>query len=62
MWNLKIDYKWTYLQNRNRLRDFDSKLMITKEEGWQGMDWVLGIGIGTLYMERLMIGHWGTAV
>ena len=32
MWNLKKWYKWTYLQNRNRLTDFENKIMVTKEE------------------------------
>ena len=32
MWNLKKWYKWTYLQNRNRLMDIENKLMVTKEE------------------------------
>ena len=32
MWNLKKWYKWTYLQNRNRLTDFKNKLMVTKGE------------------------------
>ena len=27
MWNLKKWYKWTYLQNRNRLADIENKLM-----------------------------------
>ena len=25
MWNLKNGYKWTYLQNRKRLTDFENK-------------------------------------
>ena len=31
MWNLifKKWYKWTYLQNRNRLTDIENKLMVT---------------------------------
>ena len=33
MWNLKKWYKWTYLQNRNRLADIENKLMVTKGEG-----------------------------
>ena len=28
----KIWYKWTYLQNRNRLTDIEDKLMVTKGE------------------------------
>ena len=44
-WNLRKGYKWTYLQNRNRLKDFE-KLMLTKrDKGQPGvgrMDWSLG--------------------
>ena len=29
-------YKWTYLQNRNRLTDIENKLMVTKGEGGEG--------------------------
>ena len=32
MWNLKKLYKWTYLQNRNKLTDSGNKLIITKGE------------------------------
>ena len=32
MLNLKKGYKWTYLQNRNRLPDIKNKVMVTKEE------------------------------
>ena len=32
MWNLKKWYKWTYLQNRNRVTDVGKKLMVTKGE------------------------------
>ena len=30
MWNLKKGYKWTYLQNRNRVTDVENKLMVTR--------------------------------
>ena len=30
MWNLKKWYKWTYLQNRNRVTDVENKLMVTR--------------------------------
>ena len=55
MWNIrKGGYKLTYLQNRNRLTDFE-KLMVTKGDMWWGvgeMDWAFGIGMCTLtYME-----------
>ena len=32
MWNLKIWYKWTYLQNRNRVTDVENKLTVTRGE------------------------------
>ena len=32
MWNLKKWDKGTYLQNRNRLRDVENKLMVTERE------------------------------
>ena len=42
MRNLKIGYKWTYLQNRNRLTDLE-KIMVTKGDRWEcrwgGEDW-----------------------
>ena len=31
MWNLQKGYKWTYLQNRNRVIDVKNKLMVTGE-------------------------------
>ena len=41
MWNLKKWYKWTYLQNRNRLTDIENKLTVTKGdsgEEWRGRE------------------------
>ena len=32
MWNLKKWYKWTYLQNRNRVTNVENKLMVTRGE------------------------------
>ena len=29
MWDLKKGYKWTYLQNQNRVTDIENKLMVT---------------------------------
>ena len=34
MWNLKKWYKWTCLQNRNRLTDIENRLMVSREESW----------------------------
>ena len=39
MWNLRKWYKWTYLQNRNRLTDIENKFMATKaERGGRGIN------------------------
>ena len=40
MWNLKKKkwYKWTYLQNRNRLTDIENKHMVTKVERGEGIN------------------------
>ena len=45
MWNLKEGYKWAYLQNRNRLVDFENKHGYQMGQVGGGMDWGLGIGI-----------------
>ena len=34
--SFKKGYKWTYLQNRNRLTDIEIKLMITKQDEGKG--------------------------
>ena len=43
MWYLKKGYKWTYLQNRNRVTNVINKLMVTRGEGGKdklgGQDW-----------------------
>ena len=36
MWNLKNWYKWTYLQNRNRVTDVENNLMVTGGKGGEG--------------------------
>ena len=36
MWNIKQVYKSMYLQNRNKLTDIESKLMVTKGESRGG--------------------------
>ena len=36
----KIWYRWTYLQNRNRLTDIENRFVVDKgEEGGIGLDW-----------------------
>ena len=62
MWNLKKGYQWTYLQNRNRLTDFANKLVVTKEDRWQGRD-RLGVWDWHMYTEVYrMTGQRGCAV
>ena len=36
MWNLKKWYKWTYLQNRNRVTDVENKLIVTRGRRGEG--------------------------
>ena len=38
MWNLKKWYKWTYLQNRNRLTDIENKLIVARGDSGSGRD------------------------
>ena len=39
MWNLKKKrYKWTYLQNRNRVTEVENKLMVLPREERRGRD------------------------
>ena len=41
---LKKWYKWTYLQNRNRLTDIENKSMVTEgERGVEGINEALGL-------------------
>ena len=45
MWNLKIQHKWTCLQNRNWLRDPENRTVVSKgEREGRGMDWEFGVG------------------
>ena len=48
MWNLEKWYKWTYLQNRNRVTDVKNKLMVTKGERGGRINWEIGIDVYTL--------------
>ena len=42
--NLKKWYKWTFLQNKNRLTDIKNRLVVAKGEGGGGgMEWEFGI-------------------
>ena len=42
-------YKWTYLQNKNRLTDLENKLMVTKGEKLYVGECKLGVWDGHIY-------------
>ena len=42
-WNLKKQYKWTYLTKRNRVTDVENELMVTSEGGRKGQIGRLGL-------------------
>ena len=58
MWNRKKGYKWTYLQNRNRLKDIENKLMVTKGDSSGGgvvvaeINYEFGINMYTLQYTK----------
>ena len=59
--NLKTWYKLSYLQNRNKLTDFENKLMVNKGKVW-GRD---GLVVRNWHMHAIvygMDGQWGPAV
>ena len=44
MWNLKNkEYKWTYLQNRNRITDVENKFMISRDKEGGRINLKIGI-------------------
>ena len=53
----KIWHKWTYLWNRNRLTDIESRIVVAKEKGSGGeINWEFGISIcKLLYIEWINI-------
>ena len=52
MWNLKKKkMQMNLFAKQNRLTDLE-KLMVTKGDRWERVDWEFGTGVGTLrYME-----------
>ena len=45
----KFWYKWTYLQNRERLTDLENGFIVTRVEGWERqIDWEFWIDMYTL--------------
>ena len=52
---IKIWYKWTYVQNRNRLTDIENKLIVTKgERGGNVMDWEFDVSrCKLLYVKEI---------
>ena len=47
-WNLKKQYKWTYLPKRNRVTDVENELMVTREGREEGTNGETGIDIHKL--------------
>ena len=55
MWNLKKWYKWTHLQNINRVTDVENKLKVIRGgSGRGGINWKIGIHIYTLLLLLLL--------
>ena len=50
-------YKWTYLQNKNRLTNFGNKCLVTKGEGWTG-----DLGTAKAHFVYGMDDQWGPAI
>ena len=51
----KKGYKRTYSQNRNRLKDFETKLMVNKGENLGGgINWEVGSDIYKLLYTKLV--------
>ena len=51
--DIKLALQRTYSQNRDRLKDFEIKFIVTKGETlWGGMDWEDRIGIYTLLYTK----------
>ena len=46
----KKKYKWTYSQNRSRVSEVESKLMITRELAGGGIKWETGFDITHSYV------------
>ena len=46
--NIKKWYKWTYLQNRNRLGDLENEYMVSEGRVGGGINWECGIDVHTL--------------
>ena len=47
-WNLKKNRTNEVVCNRNRVKDVENKLMVTKEERGRGINWEIGIDIYTI--------------
>ena len=49
----KLQLKWTYLQNKNRVRDTENRFVVAKGEGG-GEGWIgsLGLAEANYYMDK----------
>ena len=50
-WNLKKQYKWTYLPKRNRVTDVENELMVTRGVGRKGQIGRLGLTYINYYIR-----------
>ena len=55
MWNLKQMIKMNLFTNRDRVTDFETKVIVTKGEMLrEGINWEVGIGVDTLLSTKLI--------
>ena len=59
-------YKWTYIQNRNRVTDVENNLMVISGERGGGINWEVGIhicacGLSSFSCVRLLVILWTLA-
>ena len=57
MWNLEKQYRWTYLQSKNRNTDIENKCMDPGEERRDGISWEIDIDI---YILLILCINWIT--
>ena len=51
----KMQHKWIYVQNRNRLTDIEKRLVVAKGEGvGEGMEWEVGV---SRCKQLLLLSH-----
>ena len=54
-WNLKKNHTHELVCNRNRVKDVENKLVVTKGERGREIDWEIGIDIYKLLLLLLLL-------